>query len=278
MALITTWLNNRGQNKRQAQQLAHDVEQRTRQLQHDVEQRKAQLEHDSEQRRTDREMSLRREVYLEAAAATGKLQEFIASYARQDISENDKLMMVQGSTATLNKIHIVGTNRTIKAFSAAQLEFAKASVRLGRIKLGIVKKTIDIEQLQRDLRLTEENREGILQIARNLGPSPNAEAVESLSSKLTEIDVALNEVSSDLDAAQEKLFKLQMALVQESVASSLVIVDSFSGAALAVREELRLGIDADDYREFLNNHGAQLRKEMGAFVAYASEQAGDGAE
>jgi hypothetical protein len=126
MALLTTWLNNRAQNRRQEQQLRHDAEQRSRQLQHDVDQRQTQFAHDAEQRRIDREMGLRREIYLEATAAIGKMQEFISSYARQDISESDKVALVQGSTASLNKIHIVGTNRTIEAFSAAQLAFVRS--------------------------------------------------------------------------------------------------------------------------------------------------------
>lgn len=116
VALVTFWLNNRGQNRLQAQQLEHDIEQRTRQLQHDADQRKAQFGHDSEQQRIEREMSLRREVYLDATAGLGQMQEFIASFARQDISESDKLAIVRGSTATLNKVHIVGTNRTIGSF------------------------------------------------------------------------------------------------------------------------------------------------------------------
>jgi hypothetical protein len=278
VALVTSWLNNRGQNRRQAQQLEHDIEQRTRQLQHDADQRKVQFEHDSAQQRIEREMSLRREVYLDATASIGDLQEFIASYARQDISESDKLAMVRGNTATLNKVHIVGTNRTIEAFSSAQLAFAKVSFRLSDIKIDIMKKSIDIDQLQRDLRLLEERREGALQLPRGLGFAPDPEAIEETRSKLLGLDGELEKVSDFLDQAQDELFGLQMALVKESALSILDMIDAFSKAVLAVREELRLDFDGDAYRAFMEVHRAQLKEEVQAFLQRTSTKAGDADE
>jgi hypothetical protein len=273
VTLITTWLNNREQNTRQDLQLKHDIEQRARQLQHDIDQRNAQFAHDAEQRRTDREMGLRREVYLEAVAALGKLQEFIASYARQDVSENDKLAILQGSTAALNKTHIVGTNCTIEKFSEAQLAFAKCNTRLGSIKLDITKKTIDIEQLQRGLRLLQERREGLLSL--NPNPSPHPDDIRKLRSRYATVETEIEKAYSSLDEAQDELFRFQMDLAKAAIESGIEMMRAFSEAAVAVREELRLDLDVTSYRAFLKSHQEKMEQEFSAFVKHVSEKAKD---
>jgi hypothetical protein len=278
VTLVTTLLNNKGQNRRQVQQLEHDILQRTRQLQHDTDQRKAQFAHDSEQRRTERERGLRREVYLNATAAIGQLQDFISSYARQDISESDKLAIIQGSMASLNKVHLVGTNRTIEAFTAAQFAFAKCSFRLGEIKLETIKTNIDIEQLQRDLRLLEKKREGILETARNPGFAPQQEALAEVRSSLLALDGEIEKVSDNLGQAQHRLFKLQMTLSKESAQCIVEMMDAFSKAVLTVREELRIDLNIEAYQAFMEAERMGVREEFEAFLKRISARVGDAGE
>lgn len=273
VALVTAWLNNRAQNSRQIQQLQHDVEQRTRQLQHDVAQRKTQFEHDDQQRRTDREMGLRREIYLEAVAAIGKMQDYIASYARQDLPEGEKLAKIQGATSALNKVQIVGTNATIEAFWGAQRAFAQSSFSLGRIKLETIRKTIDIEQAQRGMRLLEEKRTGILEFARSLGPTAHPERVEEIRASLKAIESDLEVMSDSLDKAQDQLFELQMALAKESTKSNLAVSVAFSEVALAVRKEFILDLEIEAYRAFVDKQQAETAKEFDAFIAHVKERA-----
>ncbi len=255
------------------QQLQHDVEQRTRQLEHDVAQRKTQFEHDDQQRRTDREMGLRREIYLEAVAAIGKMQDYLASYARQDLPESEKLAKIQGAASALNKVQIVGANATIEAFWAAQRAFALSSFGLGKIKLETLRKTIDIEKIQRDMRLLEEKREGILQFARSLGPTPHSESVEKIRASLDEVETERQIVSESLNEAQDQLFELQMALARESAEANFAVNTALSEVALAVRRELVLDIDIESYRAFVARQQAEAAKEFDAFIAHVTVRA-----
>lgn len=272
VALVTAWINNRAQSRRQAQQLQHDLEQRNRQFQHDVAQRQAQFEHDDKQRRTDREMGLRREVYLEAVAAIGKMQDYIASYARQDLPESEKLAKLQGATSTLNKVQIVGTNATIEAFWAAQRAFAKSSLSLGKIKLEIIRRNIDIEQAQRDMRLLEEKREDILQLARSLGSTSLPETAEEIRAGLTAVESELEVTSDSLDKIQDELFELQMALTKESTKSNLEVNVALAEVALAVRKELVLDLKIEAYRAFVAKQQVESEQEFDSFIAYVTER------
>ncbi len=220
-------------------------------------------------------MGLRSEVYLNATAAIGQLQEFISSYARQDISESDKLAIIQGSMASLNKVHLVGTNRTIEAFCAAQLAFAKCSFRLGEIKLELIKTNIDIEQLQRGIRLLETKREGTLQIARSPGFAPQPEALAEVRSSLLELDGEFEKVSDTLNQAQHRLFKLQLTLSKESAQCIVEMIDAFSKAVLTVREELRLDLNTEAYEALIEAERMRIREEFEAFLKRISARVED---
>jgi hypothetical protein len=221
-------------------------------------------------------MSLKRDVYLGAAEATGKLQEFIASYAREDVSESEKLASLQGSTAALNKVHIVGTNRTIEAFGASQAAFAHSSFLMAEAKLKVLRKSLDIEQLERGFRLLEERRDSTLQLARNLGPTSPQELVDSFRSRLQEIEDELGNTSSLLDNEQDALLQLRMALIQDSVSSNLEVTEAFSHAVLAAREELRLELDTEAYRRFMDRNSKSIREAFEAFVSRTLPTIGDG--
>lgn len=273
MALLTTLLNNRGQSRRQGHQLTHDIEQRTRQLDHDIEQRRAEFSHDAEQRRLDREMTLKRDVYLEATAAIGKLQEFIGSYGRQDLSEGDKLRGVQGSAASLNRVHIVGTNRTIQAFSGAQLAFVRCNKRLGLTKFQLVRKKIDLDQLQRRMSELKDRRQALLELRTKIVATDEARALEEMRLQARCIDVEIEAASSSLGEAQEDAFELETTLLVESVSCSIDMSRAFSAVALAIREELQFNLDVNAYRTFLEAHQEELAGELNAFLSDVYEQA-----
>lgn len=267
IALITTWLNNRGQNRRQKEQLQHDSGQRTRQLDHDIAQRKGEFAHDTDEKRLNREMSLKRDVYLEATSAIGKLQEFIGSYPRDDISEDEKLSVVKGCTASLNKVHIVGSNQTIEAFSSVQAAFVRCNRRLGSTKLDLVKKNIDLEQLRRKLKLLGERRQALLQLARNIGPNPDPDVIAGMRADAEGIDGEVERTSESLDGAQDQLFRLQLELLEESISSNIEMLQASSEAVLVVREELRLGLDVRAYRKFIEVHQAEVSRELREFIS-----------
>lgn len=138
-----------------------------------------------------------------------------------------------------------------------------------------MKGSINIDQLQRDLRFLEEKRNGILQLPRGLGFAPNPEAVEEARSQILGLDGEIETVSESLNQAQDEFFGLQMTLVKESALSILDMTDAFSQAALAVREELRLNLDINAYRAFMEAHRTMLREEFEAFLKRTSTKAGD---
>src|SRR4051812_18478761 len=73
-----------------------------------------QQRHDEQQRRIEREMALRRDIYLEVAEATAKMKEYIISYANYSITEQQRQSILQGSTAAIHRVQIIGTIATLR--------------------------------------------------------------------------------------------------------------------------------------------------------------------
>ena len=227
IALISSLLTNWGNNRRQKQQLDHDLAQRKAQLSHDEERQRIQLSHDSDENRIAREMSLRRDVYLAAAEATGNLQEYISNAARIDLPEADRLSLIKGSTGTLNKVHLVGSNETIEAFSGVQLAFARGVFNVEEHRLAILKANLRIAAL------AEEEE------------SQRAEAIAE---------------------EHELLFELRLELAQAAAAANLAIQEAFVTAVLKVRADLGLAMEFKSYQEFMKEHQALLRTDLESFT------------
>jgi hypothetical protein len=227
IALVSSFLTNWGNNRRLRQQLDHDLAQRKAQLSHDEERQRIQLAHDSDEHRIGREMSLRRDVYLDAAEATGSLQEYISNSARTDLPETERLSLIKGSTGVLNKVHVVGSNETIKAFTGVQLAFARGVFNVEEQRLAILKTNFKIDALQR----------------------------------------AANNVQPDAIAKEhDRLFALQLALAQKAAEANLAIQEAFVTAVVTLRAELGLAINVQDYEAFMADQRSLLRTDLLGFI------------
>src|SRR5260221_3048016 len=68
--------------------------------------------------RTDREMSLRRDTYFEAATACAKYHDSLKGFLDTDFGSKDHNASLEGGNAAFYKIGLIGKIETIKAFGA----------------------------------------------------------------------------------------------------------------------------------------------------------------
>jgi len=263
IALAGAFLANWGHSKRQKQQLNHDLAVHKDQHAHDEERQRIQLSHDSEERRTEREMGLRRDVYLAAAAATGNLQEHLAHSARLDIPESDRIKLLKDNTGVLNKVHLVGGSETLRAFSGIQLSFARGTISVEEGRLAILKKNIDIDALRRELDELQKKRENISEAAKE-AIATDAEHRGFLE-EYHSISEAIEGQFNLLDQAQDRLFALQLELGQRSFEATLQLQEALMVAVLAARSELGFKLNVHEYEASMAEHRSLLRTEFDAF-------------
>lgn len=104
IALFGTHLQNKSNAIRQKELL----EEQSRQ-------QKERLEHEAEQRKLEREMILRRDIYLSGIEAVGKMQQFILSFSNVNQPTEARENIINGVAESLNKVSIIANLETIKA-------------------------------------------------------------------------------------------------------------------------------------------------------------------
>jgi hypothetical protein len=104
-----------------------------------------QLAHDTEQRDLERKMSLRREVYLQAAAALTHTNALVGRAANVEYDQNKIADKFTADLATISKVHIVASDDTIEAVMTYIKELGPAFMEMSRrrLPLAIRKKMIE---------------------------------------------------------------------------------------------------------------------------------------
>jgi len=109
------WLTNKGNNKRLLDQLKHDATERAR----------------------ERQMSIRRDVYLKAAEAISKAYTTLMGLPQADLQSNTWKTDTNSISESLMKVHVVGTDDTVTAISRFSSEFSKALLELCEKKMPL---------------------------------------------------------------------------------------------------------------------------------------------
>jgi hypothetical protein len=149
ITLVSVSLSNGNSRRNLRAQLAHDSEQLER-----------RLAYEADQRDRERKMSLRREIYLEAAAALTHANGLIGRITN---IENDQKMLGDEFATDLSKIakvHIVGSDQTVQAIMGYVNVLGPSFMELvaKRAPLMTRKAAIDLEGTFVDAALAERKR------------------------------------------------------------------------------------------------------------------------
>jgi gas vesicle protein len=111
-------------------QLKHEAEQRAKQRVHESEQLSKQLAHDAEQKTKELQQSLRRDAYLEAAAALLNIHVLISRAAMTDCNETLLWESFAENHARVVRLHLIATEPTVEILMVYMNELAPAFVEM----------------------------------------------------------------------------------------------------------------------------------------------------
>jgi hypothetical protein len=111
-------------------QLKHEAEQRGKQRVHETEQLSKQFEHDADQKAKELQHSLRRDTYLEAAAALLNIHTLISRAATMECNETLLRESFADNHARVVKVHLIATEPTVEVLMIYMNELAPAFVEL----------------------------------------------------------------------------------------------------------------------------------------------------
>jgi hypothetical protein len=109
-----------------------------------------QLDRQAYEFRLSREMSLRRDVYLDAAEAIARATNSLNELADVSAPGTELARQLTADFATIAKVHVIGSPETVDALMRVTQELSRAQVELNRARMPLM-------SLQRELAATTEH-------------------------------------------------------------------------------------------------------------------------
>ncbi len=218
-----------------------------------------QLSHDAEQRRVEREMALRREVYLEVAGATANLQEYLLNLGNPNISAEKQTEIVQGSSAALNRAQVVGRLDTLQSLNRAQEFFGVTSIDLNLRGMAVKLAALKVSDLEKESQFLFNNR---MELAKTILSQKDADLKQLLETLVGSLEEKENEIKKQLDDARNahrgELKKLLVAATQAGLDYNNLLIEPL----IMARRELGFELDANVYREMSKAINARIQQEI----------------
>ena len=223
-----------------------------------------QLRHDRVKHERDRQMALRRDVYLGAAEALARVQDVLASFSNTSIGDLQRQSILQGNPGWMNKIHVVGSPETIASFIEVMEHFAETSLSLFKERSHIDWLNLQKDNLRSEIQGTLAHQEQLLTELRALAArQPEPGEVEHASQLVKWLD-GLRE---QLDAARtaeatlaNQVQALHRALTLKCMRAPIALQDHLTKVNLAIRKELELPLPAERYSETMKSSAFRLTK------------------
>lgn len=238
---------------------------------------KRRLDHDAKERAHDRNLQLRRDVYLQAADSALR-----ARRALLDIANTNKPLTEIGQSADpvdfggLAKTHLVGSLETIRAVQVIGDTLASQMLLLFEARFEFEEARVSVELIEQRVAQLQSFRDqylaGVRQLAeqRTLSPEETRSYLQTFEQTQGELDKALQERTE----AQPILQARQRELLFRSISAALEYGSAVARANVTVRSELEqdVGFDPVEYERLIQESSRRHREAWQDFVRRMSER------
>jgi hypothetical protein len=228
--IVGITLTNRGNNKRLEKQLSHE----------------------RELRKKEREMSLRKDIYLVAVEAISTGITSIGQFANMEIP-NDKLTEAYiEKFPSIAKVHVIAGEETIKALAPllSELDAAYLQLLAKRIPLALQKNQITILERQRENFGKERDRMNDLMKQHVLNGVFEPRLWENIQKLYESEKIGFDETVKQHSEITADLFTKQSAYATECMAETARLNQLVVPVLVAARRELELPISEHIYMQF----------------------------
>lgn len=214
---------------------------------------RAQFEYERELRNHDRELALRKDIYLAATEAISAGLESVAKMADLEIPTKEISEGYLKRAPAIAKIHVIGNEDTIKAVINISSELAKTHMQLS-VKRGLLlSKKQEITNLDEMIAKFGQDRDRMLELMKeyNLRGLVDENLWKTIDGNFKfeaeRFDGAL-EQKTNLSAA---LFADQLNCLKECIEELNRLSRLLPSVVVAVRKELEIPIDEENYERII---------------------------
>lgn len=234
-----------------------------------------QVDKEHQERSSERELALRKEVYLPAADAIGRAQDFLSKFPGVDLAQGEAQAVIDHVLGALGKAQLVASEASLRPVMTLASEFSNSYVTLAAKQQPLSQLKVEISELNEAIHHLALERDHLLAHLTRLAADNDSEQINLWRDMNQRFDKLHREIGSLLGKRKDKtarLAKQEHELIVESHQSALRIARLGVPAFLALRDELRLEIDEVQYRAEAQHHIGEIERSLNALAEPKKER------
>ncbi len=216
---------------------------------------RAQLVHDRDLRNRERELSLRKEIYLAAAEAVSAGLAAVGRFANLDIPHDQLAEEYLKKSPSIAKVHVIATEETARAVAALTGELSIAYLRLSAKRFPLIAHKQHLAFLAEQMVAFARERDRMLELMKqyNLQGQVDQRLWDVIKNSFEFEQERITDVAKNHSELAAALYAKQLEYAQGCMAEVIRLSRLQLPALAAVRRELELPIDEDAYSKVMED-------------------------
>ncbi len=245
-SILTLVFTNRGHNQRLQKQLDHDQKLKTR----------------------EREMALRKDIYLAAAEAASAGLVAVGRFANFDIPHDKVTEGYFDKAPSITKVHIIANEETVRAVTNFSINLNAVFLRLSVKRLQLIgqKQQIGFLRAQGDMSLQENSRTLELIKQYNIEGIADPRKLNVLQQNFEFERARGEQVRREADTLDASLIPRQLEFLEEVYDETIKLGRLLTPPLVSIRKELELPIDETEFRRISEEAIAKQVESLKEFI------------
>jgi hypothetical protein len=223
----------------------------------------AQLRHDSRERERKRQMSLRRDVYLEVAEAQAAHLNYLIGLGRLDKSFDTLAEPLGANQGWLNKLHVVASIETIRAMTELGAFFDRATTDIAALRLKY-------NQLKAQSDAIEQEKAQLVALGNQAVAASKSAGFGATDKDKSDAIQKWATMWQERHVAQQQIVAVLRPLIREIFVGSIKYgqqyPDPLAKANIEVRKEIGMPLDTEKYLALVREAVAQAKANSDALI------------
>lgn len=233
-----------------------------------------QLGHDAAERNKEREIAVRREVYLEAAKEVVKAHQYLSTLPSKDLSSVDTQTELSELFGRVSQVNIVGQKETVEAVSLWSTGFTKLLFGLMQHVVPIQITRNEIERLNQvvDDNLSKSNEYLAQLVQRNIERDLDEPTWRVINKNIEFYRQEFERASKERELAWGKYNSGLQGYHIECVKAAMSLAEMLVPVVLSIRSELGFEIDRNWYQQHVSKQNAEIQGLFEGLIAQLQNQ------
>lgn len=228
----------------------------------------AQLDHDHKLKNRERELSLRKDVYLAAAEAVTAGFNAVGRFPDLNIPYEKLTEHYQDKASSIAKINVIAKEETVRTFVRFTNELASTFLRLVVKRYPLTAHQQRITILQDQLKHFGSARDRMVELMEqyNLDGTVDQHRWDQIQKKFDFEQGRVKKAIEESSALAKELYIKQLEYMRECVSETMKLGRLLVPALIAVRKELELPIDETSYLQIIEESATRQEANLREFL------------